>query len=69
MPIVLEGNVGVAELPDGNKVIAVEVGPGMVYQITLPPQAAANVAAALRGSGLLVPPPGTVPPQNGGVGT
>lgn len=69
MAIVLEGPVGVAETQEGNKVILVEVGPGVHYQITLTAQSAAQIAAALKGSNLLVPPPGFVPPQNGGVGT
>lgn len=43
MPIRLEGQIVGQTLPDGNKIIAVAVGPGVEYHIVMPPQAWDNV--------------------------
>jgi hypothetical protein len=65
MPVTLEGPVAIAELPNGNKLVIIETGPGMHYQLQLEPQAAADLGKALQGTSVLVPPPGFLPPQNG----
>ena len=63
MPIKLEGPVALAELPNGNKLMLFEVGPGVHYQVEFTPEAANNLGAALQGKSVLVPPPGLFGPN------
>ncbi len=57
----LEGNVGVGDDNAGNKVLAIEVGPGVQYGIRFVPDVAANIGNQLAGKSVVIAPAGSIP--------